>query len=43
MGFRIEEDLLITEDGYRILSSDLPRTRRRRGVESWMDRVCQTS
>ncbi|HCT75064.1 MAG TPA: Xaa-Pro aminopeptidase [Micromonosporaceae bacterium] len=41
MGFRIEEDILITEDGYRILSDQLPRTAS--DVESWMDRVCQTS
>ncbi|MDI1463605.1 Xaa-Pro aminopeptidase [Catellatospora sp. KI3] len=36
-GFRIEEDLLITETGYRMLSADLPRTAD--DVESWMQRV----
>jgi Xaa-Pro aminopeptidase len=41
MGFRIEEDILITSEGARILSSDLPRSADE--VESWMDRVCQTS
>lgn len=41
MGFRIEEDILITEDGARILSDQLPRNAS--DVESWMDRVCQTS
>lgn len=41
MGFRIEEDVLITDDGYRVLSDELPRTAS--DVESWMDRVCQTS
>jgi Xaa-Pro aminopeptidase len=41
MGFRIEEDILITDEGARILSSDLPRSADE--VESWMDRVCQTS
>lgn len=34
MGFRIEEDILITEDGYRILSDGLPRSAD--DVESWM-------
>jgi len=41
MGFRIEEDILITEDGYRILSAALPRAAS--DVESWMDKVCATS
>lgn len=34
LGFRIEEDVLITADGYRILSEGLPRTAD--DVESWM-------
>ncbi|WP_018351667.1 aminopeptidase P family protein [Longispora albida] len=34
MGFRIEEDLLITADGYEMLSHQLPRTAS--DVESWM-------
>ncbi|WP_155368629.1 aminopeptidase P family protein [Catellatospora vulcania] len=37
MGFRIEEDLLITETGYRMLSDGLPRTAS--DVESWMHRL----
>lgn len=37
MGFRIEEDILITSDGYRILSDQLPRTAA--DVESWMDKL----
>lgn len=37
MGFRIEEDVLITEDGYRILSHQLPREAS--DVESWMHRI----
>lgn len=37
LGFRIEEDILITEDGYRILSSQLPREASE--VESWMHRI----
>jgi Xaa-Pro aminopeptidase len=41
MGFRIEEDILITEEGAKILSSGLPRTADE--VESWMDRVCRMS
>ncbi|GHJ46867.1 Xaa-Pro aminopeptidase 1 [Catellatospora sp. TT07R-123] len=36
-GFRIEEDLLITDTGYRMLSDGLPRTAD--DVESWMHRV----
>jgi Xaa-Pro aminopeptidase len=34
LGFRIEEDVLITADGYRILSDGLPRTAD--DVEAWM-------
>lgn len=37
MGFRIEEDILITAEGYRILSDQLPRTAAE--VESWMHRM----
>ena len=33
-GIRIEDDLLVTEDGYRNLSAKLPRTSD--GVEAWM-------
>ncbi|MBB5867303.1 Xaa-Pro aminopeptidase [Allocatelliglobosispora scoriae] len=41
MGFRIEEDILITDSGCTILSDGLPRTAA--DVESWMDRVSRTS
>lgn len=41
MGFRIEEDVLITADGCRILSGELPRSAA--DVEAWMDRTCRTS
>ncbi|MBA2574873.1 MAG: aminopeptidase P family protein [Nocardioidaceae bacterium] len=34
IGIRIEDDLLVTEDGYRNLSAALPRTSA--GVEAWM-------
>lgn len=37
MGFRIEEDILITSDGHRVLSADLPRTAAE--VETWMHRT----
>ncbi|MGW4502753.1 aminopeptidase P family protein [Micromonospora sp. NPDC004336] len=37
LGLRIEEDVLITEDGYRLLSDDLPR--RADDVEAWMHRI----
>ncbi|MCX4391232.1 aminopeptidase P family protein [Micromonospora peucetia] len=37
LGMRIEEDVLITEDGYRMLSDDLPR--RADDVEAWMHRM----
>ncbi|MEV4467411.1 aminopeptidase P family protein [Micromonospora echinofusca] len=37
LGMRIEEDVLITDDGYRMLSADLPR--RADDVEAWMHRV----
>lgn len=37
LGFRIEENVLITEDGYRILSDQLPREAS--DVEAWMHRV----
>lgn len=35
IGIRIEDDLLVTEDGYRNLSAALPRTSA--GVEAWME------
>lgn len=37
LGLRIEEDVLITDDGYRLLSDALPR--RADDVEAWMHRV----
>jgi Xaa-Pro aminopeptidase len=37
MGFRIEEDLVVTADGYELLSDGLPRTAD--DVENWMQRV----
>jgi Xaa-Pro aminopeptidase len=37
LGFRIEEDILITDHGYRILSNHLPRTAA--AVESWMHTI----
>ncbi len=37
MGFRIEEDILITSSGYRILSDGLPRTAA--DVEAWMSKL----
>jgi Xaa-Pro aminopeptidase len=37
LGFRIEEDVLITADGYRILSDQLPREAA--DVESWMHKI----
>ncbi|WP_405095956.1 aminopeptidase P family protein [Micromonospora sp. NBC_01412] len=37
LGFRIEEDILITDDGYRVLSDGLPR--RADDVEAWMHRI----
>jgi Xaa-Pro aminopeptidase len=37
LGFRIEEDLVVTETGYDLLSDRLPRTAA--DVESWMNRV----
>jgi Xaa-Pro aminopeptidase len=40
LGFRIEEDVLITGDGYRILSDQLPREPS--DVESWMHRIASS-
>ncbi|GAB3155539.1 aminopeptidase P family protein [Micromonospora sonneratiae] len=40
MGFRIEEDILITDDGYRMLSDALPR--RADDVEAWMHRIASS-
>jgi Xaa-Pro aminopeptidase len=40
LGFRIEEDLVVTEIGYDMLSNRLPRTAS--DVESWMNRVAST-
>jgi Xaa-Pro aminopeptidase len=37
MGFRIEEDLVVTTDGFDMLSSGLPRSAT--DVETWMQRV----
>jgi Xaa-Pro aminopeptidase len=37
LGFRIEEDLAVTADGYELLSDQLPRTAS--DVEAWMQRV----
>lgn len=37
LGLRIEEDVLITDDGYRLLSDGLPR--RAGDVEAWMHQV----
>ncbi|WP_184539174.1 aminopeptidase P family protein [Micromonospora polyrhachis] len=37
MGFRIEEDIVVTDDGYRMLSDALPRTAA--DVEAWMHRI----
>lgn len=37
LGFRIEEDVLITADGYRILSDRLPRAPS--DVEAWMHKI----
>ncbi|WP_458351671.1 aminopeptidase P family protein [Micromonospora schwarzwaldensis] len=37
LGMRIEEDVLITDDGYRLLSDGLPR--RAGDVEAWMHRM----
>ncbi|MBO4210448.1 M24 family metallopeptidase [Micromonospora echinofusca] len=37
MGFRIEEDILITGSGYRLLSDGLPRSAD--DVEAWMHRI----
>ncbi|MBA2446124.1 MAG: M24 family metallopeptidase, partial [Nocardioidaceae bacterium] len=39
IGIRIEDDLLVTEDGYRNLSAALPRTSE--GVEAWMARQAE--
>ncbi|MFG3700483.1 aminopeptidase P family protein [Micromonospora sp. NPDC047620] len=38
LGFRIEEDILITAEGYRMLSDGLPR--HASDVEAWMHRIC---
>jgi Xaa-Pro aminopeptidase len=35
LGIRIEDDVLVTPDGYELLSSSLPRTPD--GVETWLD------
>jgi Xaa-Pro aminopeptidase len=40
LGFRIEEDLVVTESGYDMLSDRLPRSAS--DVESWMQRVATT-
>lgn len=37
IGVRIEDDVLVTEDGYRSLTADIPRTAD--DVEAWMARV----
>jgi Xaa-Pro aminopeptidase len=40
LGYRIEENVLITADGYQLLSHALPRTAA--DVESWMSTVDTT-
>jgi Xaa-Pro aminopeptidase len=37
IGVRIEDDVLVTKDGYRLLSSEIPRERR--AVEEWVARA----
>lgn len=40
LGYRIEENVLITDDGYEMLSADLPRAAS--DVEAWMSVVAMT-